>query len=93
MSTRNTQRIGHFKIVSLLGLAAITLLGCSVTDDALNSKSNVVANEVMGKLNLPEGVTLLEQVTKTGDEIVIPYTKYLLNNGLTVICMKINLTP
>ena len=89
MSTRNTHRIGRFKIVSLLGLVAITLLGCSVTEDALTSKSKVAANEVMGKLDLtetlPEGDTLLEQVTKTGDEIVIPYKKYQLDNGLTVI--------
>ena len=30
------------------------------------------------------GFTKIETVTKTGDEIVIPYTKYELDNGLTV---------
>src|SRR3982750_3857953 len=28
---------------------------------------------------------LVETVTKTGDELVIPYQKYVLRNGLTVI--------
>ena len=29
---------------------------------------------------------LVEKVTKKGDEIVIPYEKYVLPNGLTVDC-------
>ncbi len=35
--------------------------------------------------NLPDGVTLVETVEKTGDEIVIPYHKLKLENGLTVV--------
>jgi len=36
--------------------------------------------------NLPQGVTFLESVEKKpGDDIVIPYKKYRLDNGLTVI--------
>ncbi|NNC36236.1 MAG: insulinase family protein [Hyphomonadaceae bacterium] len=31
------------------------------------------------------GVTKVESVTKKGDEIVIPYNKYVLDNGLTVV--------
>ena len=34
---------------------------------------------------LPEGITHIETVTQKGDEIVIPYQKYQLDNGLTVI--------
>ena len=35
---------------------------------------------------LPDGVTLVETVAaKPGDKVVIPYSKYLLDNGLTVI--------
>lgn len=37
------------------------------------------------KNTLPEGVTFVEQVTKTADETVIPYQKYVLDNGLTLI--------
>ena len=32
-----------------------------------------------------KGYSLVEQVSKTGDEIVIPYKKYELENGLTVV--------
>jgi zinc protease len=36
--------------------------------------------------SLPQGVTFLESVEKTpGDDIVIPYKKYRLDNGLTVV--------
>lgn len=34
---------------------------------------------------LPDGVRLAQEVTRQGDEIVIPYKKYELANGLTVI--------
>ncbi len=34
---------------------------------------------------LPGGIVLLETVERTGDEIVIPYKKYQLPNGLTVV--------
>ena len=34
---------------------------------------------------LPQGVTFIEQVKAQPNKIVIPYTKYRLNNGLTVI--------
>lgn len=33
----------------------------------------------------PEGVTFVESVQRKGDELVIPYEKYQLDNGLTVI--------
>jgi zinc protease len=32
-----------------------------------------------------EGYTLVEEVTKKGDEIVIPFKKFKLDNGLTVV--------
>ncbi|MDH6024152.1 M16 family metallopeptidase [Vibrio splendidus] len=35
--------------------------------------------------SLPEGVTLLEEVKPSKDKVVIPYAKYQLENGLTVI--------
>jgi len=34
---------------------------------------------------IPEGMKLIERVEKTGDALVIPYSKYELENGLTVI--------
>lgn len=35
--------------------------------------------------SLPEGVTLVEEVEATSGKVVIPYSKYQLENGLTVI--------
>ncbi len=35
--------------------------------------------------DLPDGVSFIEKVERTGDEIVIPYEKFVLDNGLTVI--------
>ena len=35
--------------------------------------------------DLPDGVSFVEKVERTGDEIVIPYEKFVLDNGLTVI--------
>ncbi|MGV6801241.1 MAG: M16 family metallopeptidase [bacterium] len=37
------------------------------------------------EVTLPAGVTLVERVEKSGDEIRIPYHKYVLDNGLTVV--------
>ncbi len=39
------------------------------------------------------GVTFVEQVKKTGNETVIPYQKYVLDNGLTVILHEDNSDP
>ncbi len=36
-------------------------------------------------VTLPEGISFVERVTKTGDDLVIPYTEYKLDNGLRVI--------
>ncbi|MFN5183247.1 MAG: M16 family metallopeptidase [Bacteroidota bacterium] len=37
------------------------------------------------KTTLPKGIKLIEEVKRKGNEIVIPYKKYLMENGLTVI--------
>jgi len=58
----------------ILGVALFSLAGCGTQ---LAQKD--AAPE------LPEGVTFIEQVTGGQDEPVIPYTKYTLENGLTVL--------
>ncbi|MGF1696645.1 insulinase family protein [Vibrio lamellibrachiae] len=35
--------------------------------------------------SVPEGMTLIEEVSQTPDTVMIPYSKYQLDNGLTVI--------
>lgn len=44
---------------------------------------SVLAQKSAG--NLPSGIRLLEKVERKGNEYVIPYAKYVLDNGLTVI--------
>ena len=51
-------------------VAAVLLTACSITDE-LHDDS--------------DGIRLIETVSRVGDEIVIPYEKYVLDNGLTVL--------
>ncbi|MCW8330622.1 insulinase family protein [Photobacterium sp. SDRW27] len=58
----------------ILGVALFSLAGCS---------AQKIEKEAVPEL--PEGVTFIEQVTGGQGEPVIPYTKYTLANGLTVL--------
>ncbi len=60
--------------------AAIMLTACQGAENTVNATKDAVA-----EVTLPSGITLLETVTKKGDDIVIPYKKYKLDNGLTVV--------
>lgn len=42
---------------------------------------------------LPEGVSFVEKISRQGDELVIPYEKYRLANGLTVIIQEDHSDP
>ncbi len=57
-------------------VAVLVLAGCQ------NDNSSVQTDVSQA---LPAGVTLVESVARKGDEISIPYTKYRLDNGLTVV--------
>jgi len=61
------------KILLLSASAALTLTACSQVSTNIS------------KFNLPDGVTSIETVTKKGDDVMIPYNKYTLDNGLTVV--------
>lgn len=45
----------------------------------------VSASSTTQSNSLPAGITLLERVTAETDELLIPYSKFLLENGLTVV--------
>ncbi len=60
------------RLVSL-ALAAVILASCATPP------------ETPEQATLPEGVTLVESWEGTPDEFSIPYSKYVLDNGLTVI--------
>ncbi len=59
---------------------AILLAACSGQETVSDKVSEVVAEVV-----LPAGISHAETVVKKGDDIVIPYKKYTLENGLTVV--------
>lgn len=62
-----------------VGLCSLILVACSINDGPGGS----LARDDNWKDNPP--ITLIEQVSADADEIVIPYSKYRLANGLTVI--------
>ncbi|MDO6708711.1 pitrilysin family protein [Photobacterium sp. 1_MG-2023] len=57
----------------ILSLALLILSGCSSQTPHESSQA------------LPDGVHFVERVSNSGDDVVIPYSKYVLDNGLTVI--------
>lgn len=61
-------------ILSTALAAALALTACETTNTGAPTE-----------IALPDGVTLIERVEANGDDIVIPYSKYRLANGLTVI--------
>ncbi|UXI01778.1 M16 family metallopeptidase [Photobacterium sp. TY1-4] len=66
----------------ILGVALFSLAGCSALE-ATQDKSSA----------LPDGVTFVEQVTAEQGQPVIPYRKYVLENGLTVVLHEDNSDP
>ncbi|PHS27358.1 MAG: peptidase M16 [Robiginitomaculum sp.] len=70
----------------LLGTLAILLLAaCQSATAPSSSVTSSQTHPAAVKIALPEGVTLLETATKKHGEISIPFSKYRLDNGLTVI--------
>jgi zinc protease len=65
------------RVSTLIGIFLLALSGCQ-SGDPQTPTGEAAA--------LPQGITLLETVTKSAeDRIAIPYKKYELDNGLTVI--------
>ena len=63
------------KNILISAATAVLLTACGGAD--LKSSVPEVA--------LPDGISFVKKVSKTGDELVIPYTEYKLENGLRVI--------
>lgn len=63
----------------LVGTFVVTLAGCSNLPSDLSS--------------VPEGITLVDYVAPESGKLVIPYSKYQLDNGLTVILSPDNSDP
>jgi zinc protease len=67
------------RLFTTAALAALALAGCQ-TGPEIGGEAPTLSEQ-----QLPEGVTLVERVQRQGDEVVIPYSKYVLDNGLTVV--------
>jgi len=64
----------------LLSFVLVTLAACQPSEPGETTKENISEST-----SLPAGVTLLEDYSGDGEEFSVPYSKYRLDNGLTVI--------
>ncbi|VAV89034.1 Protease, insulinase family/protease, insulinase family, partial [hydrothermal vent metagenome] len=69
-------------------LASVSVLACQAENTA-----ETAATPAAAAITLPAGVTLVETVGKKPGEIAIPYSKYKLANGLTVVLHEDNSDP
>ena len=75
------------KLKTLLATAAIglALTACKAAENTVQKTGDTVAQKA-ASITLPAGITKVESVGPAkGDQVVIPYTKYKLDNGLTVV--------
>lgn len=70
--------------LSIIVLASSLLFACTSQDNSPQISEN---------LSLPAGVTLVETVVATDERLAIPFKKYMLANGLTVILHQDNSDP
>jgi zinc protease len=71
--------------------AIVSLSGCNVKDPQPGSAQTDSAQ--VKSVVVPQGFKKITSVDKKGDEIVIPFTKYQLDNGLTVVLHPDNSDP
>ena len=68
----------RLKFITLL-LSLLILAAC--TDNGSHSQSEPQKKEI----TLPEGISFIEEISTDPEKTIIPYRKYTLNNGLTLI--------
>jgi zinc protease len=79
------------QILIITGIAALfSLSGC--TGPSTNKESDHTTASAQS-IVLPEGIKKLASVTKTEGEITIPFNKYVLDNGLTIVLHPDNSDP
>jgi zinc protease len=74
------------------GIAAILCLTACDKKEPQQKISRIESDQIKSNV-VPEGFKKIITVAKKGDEIVIPFTKYQLDNGLTVILHPDNSDP
>ncbi len=77
-----TSRLSKFL---LLGTAAIAFAACQPSTDAGTSGSSGAAATATAETSVPDRFELVESVTGEGEDVSIPYEKFVLDNGLTVV--------
>ena len=65
------------KTLLLSASATLLLLACQNTTTSITPE-----------INLPDGISHIETVGAKGDDVNIPYKKYILDNGLTIVLHK-----
>lgn len=68
--------------ILLLGTATIAFAACQPTSDPTDASSSAAT---MTDIAVPARFTLVERYTNEDAEVAIPYEKYVLDNGLTVV--------
>ncbi len=76
-----------------VSLAVLLVGACESKDTAAAGQTTAPAYAQTSSSDLPGGFELIETVEQTSDSIVIPYKKYRLPNGLTVILHEDNSDP
>lgn len=74
-------------------VALLSLTACNMNDSKLGQGKSQTDKEQVNSNSVPEGFKKISSVAKQGDELVIPFTQYQLDNGLTVILHPDNSDP
>ncbi len=72
-------------LVKTMLAAGASLLALGACQSVLTPQEPAASATTAAASGLPAGITLIETVSATADDIAIPYSKYKLANGLTVI--------
>ena len=78
-----------FSRLLLLGTAALAVTACQPTAETPSEAVSIATAETI----VPERFELVEQYMGEGAEVAIPYEKYVLDNGLTVVLHEDNSDP
>jgi zinc protease len=79
------------RLLPVLGLALITTAGVAQQKPAVKKAKAPAAKTTLA--TTPGGTRLVEKVTKQPGQLVIPYEKYVLPNGLTLIVSEDHSDP
>lgn len=71
-----------FARLLLLGTATVAFAACQPTSDSADTSTPAAT---MADIVVPARFTLVERYTGEGEDVAIPYEKYVLDNGLTVV--------